>query len=457
MPEQDIDEIWNDDLLGYRERGDAFTSLVTSIEDHRTISIEAGYGRGKTFFRERWAKQLKASGECVVEIDARLSDHSGGPVITFLGALLNHVPKNDAEKWRSAVDVGKKIAVGGAKIISKAVLREGAEELFDQMSPADGDAGVFEEIAKAAGEDLSKAAGDAIARQLSAEKTRLELNEHLKVLHAQITAERDTDRIIVLIDELDRCHPDYAIALLEAMKLVFDQDGFVFMLMVNREYLENIAARRFGGAVEGEFYIEKFVDLRLKLEADAASMAAATHVLTLQLELEKPLSEHPAFGVEAAAKLAHELGPRSGLSMRQIKKTIERVDLCCRIYRSEYIDLPLLIWLAFTEGTEANDIQSKFGKSTFPRSEMTPENGHQVMERQNSNKTREGHGKYTAKIDHEINAKYPEFLTLERHQMHIPDDGKDYFPWYCIYYFLAPHYIPDHEAMLDAVHRLQVD
>ena len=86
MTQDTTTDIWGDDLLGFAARGDAFTNLVTSINDHRTISIEAGYGRGKTFFRERWAKQLEAAGECVVQIDARLSDHSGDPVVTFIGA-----------------------------------------------------------------------------------------------------------------------------------------------------------------------------------------------------------------------------------------------------------------------------------------------------------------------------------------------------------------------------------
>ncbi len=59
-------DIWGEDLLGFSEQGAAFNSLIKSINDHRTISIEAGYGHGKTFFRERWAKQLEAAGECVI-------------------------------------------------------------------------------------------------------------------------------------------------------------------------------------------------------------------------------------------------------------------------------------------------------------------------------------------------------------------------------------------------------
>lgn len=46
----DSTDIWDADLLGLKSRGDDYTNLVTSIDDHRTISIEAGYGRGKTFF-----------------------------------------------------------------------------------------------------------------------------------------------------------------------------------------------------------------------------------------------------------------------------------------------------------------------------------------------------------------------------------------------------------------------
>ena len=47
---------WGDDLLNVKARGETFTSLIKSIEDSKVISIEAGFGRGKTFFREAWAK-----------------------------------------------------------------------------------------------------------------------------------------------------------------------------------------------------------------------------------------------------------------------------------------------------------------------------------------------------------------------------------------------------------------
>jgi predicted nuclease with RNAse H fold len=63
-------DIWADDRLGFAEIGQSFTNIIQTIDDSKVISIEAPFGYGKTFFRERWSKQLKAAGELVIEIDA---------------------------------------------------------------------------------------------------------------------------------------------------------------------------------------------------------------------------------------------------------------------------------------------------------------------------------------------------------------------------------------------------
>ncbi|NOR61228.1 MAG: hypothetical protein GQ535_01890 [Rhodobacteraceae bacterium] len=103
------------------------------------------------------------------------------------------------------------------------------------------------------GEGMSKAAGQLIAAQMAAEKVRkTELPQQLEALHEALIEGHDTSRVIIVIDELDRCHPDYAIAVLEAMKLVFNQSGFVFCLMVNADYLENLAQHRFGVSTNDE-------------------------------------------------------------------------------------------------------------------------------------------------------------------------------------------------------------
>ena len=454
MTEEELSEIWKGDLLGFKERGVAFTNLITSITDHRTISIEAGYGRGKTFFREAWAKQLEAVGECVVQIDARLSDHSGDPVVTFLGALLGMVPEQESKRRDAAFGMAKKIGIAGARAIGKAALREGFDELADAVAPDDGETGSLHDIAKTAGQDLSKAAGDMIATQLEAEKARLELGEQLNLLHAQITKGRDTDRIIILIDELDRCHPDYAIALLEAMKLVFDQDGFVFVLMVNRDYLEAVAEKRFGKAPEGESYLDKFVDLRLKLETDRLSTAAET--LASELPLAIPFGDHEEFAVARAAQLAGELATKSGLTMRQIKRVLERVELACRLYAERRIDAPLLVWLAFDQVVKSGGDQ--LSTSILPRATISPLASEKLLDgRPTEDRPTERRRRWEHEHNLVIHESMPELLQLPRTVYRVPEPHRNYHDFILIHKYLAPHYIPEHQAMLDAVHKLQAD
>jgi|TARA_B110000908_G_scaffold120763_1_gene141484 hypothetical protein len=454
MEPMDIDEIWKDDLLGFKSRGDAFTNLVTSIDDHRTISIEAGYGRGKTFFRKRWAEQLKAAGECVVEIDARLSDHSGDPVVTFLGALLAMVPKGEKSGFETALTASKKIGLATVKAVGKAVLKEGASEVADLFEPEDGENESLFEIAKNTGGSLSKAAGDLIATQLTAEKARKELGEQLKTLHAVITKDKKTNRIVILIDELDRCHPDYAIALLEAMKLIFDQDGFVFVLMVNSDYLESIAAHRFGMPVKGEMYLDKFVDLRLKLEVNNAQIVKATEALALKLPLTIPFGNHKEFSVERAASLAAELVPKIGLSMRQIERVLGRVELALRIYKDRPIDAPLLVWLSFS-GSMTTTTMFLPTKSSFSRADLTPQQGKANLDGVETHNPI-GQGRLYQQKNRELNLHYPELSELDEKTYRSPDD-QNYYLCVRVYQHLAAHYIPEHQAMLDAVHALQVD
>lgn len=124
-------DVWSDDLLGYEKIGAAFTNIVKSVSDSKVISIEAPFGHGMTFFRQRWARELKKSGEMVIEIDAQQSDHSGDPLITFMGALLSEKLRNGEPL--SATLKEKALKLGGilGRSTLRVLLRNGAEEVIE--------------------------------------------------------------------------------------------------------------------------------------------------------------------------------------------------------------------------------------------------------------------------------------------------------------------------------------
>jgi Leucine-rich repeat (LRR) protein len=88
-------------------------------------------------------------------------------------------------------------------------------------------------------------------------------------------------KIVVFIDDLDRCLPPQGVKLLESIKLVLAQPGFVFVLALDRRVLEGYLARRYKRefgvadyAASGTQYLDKIVQLPLGLPTHRSRFAA---------------------------------------------------------------------------------------------------------------------------------------------------------------------------------------
>jgi len=103
--------------------------------------------------------------------------------------------------------------------------------------------------------------------------------------------DRPALRLVVLIDDLDRCLPEKAVQVLESVKLFLNVPGFSFVLAVDDEIVERGVAHRYrdylavgaGGLqapISGAEYLEKIVHLPVHLprwtEGEAADFLRAT-------------------------------------------------------------------------------------------------------------------------------------------------------------------------------------
>jgi hypothetical protein len=87
----------------------------------------------------------------------------------------------------------------------------------------------------------------------------------------------DDIRIVVLIDDLDRCFPDRGVKLLESIKLALDQPGFIFVLAVAREVIEGYLQHRYATEYgirdfDGSRYLDKIVQLPFHIPAASERM-----------------------------------------------------------------------------------------------------------------------------------------------------------------------------------------
>ena len=79
------------------------------------------------------------------------------------------------------------------------------------------------------------------------------------------TLSKEKSPKIIIIDELDRCRPDYAIQLLEIIKHIFDVKNIIFLFLINREQLESIVSTIYMNSNLSTKYFEKFYDIELNL------------------------------------------------------------------------------------------------------------------------------------------------------------------------------------------------
>lgn len=92
------------------------------------------------------------------------------------------------------------------------------------------------------------------------EEIKLKLQE---VLDDIIT--ENCQKLVIFVDELDRCKPDYSISLLERIRHYFNDERIVIVLTTNIKELINIINTRYGNEFSSAKYLDKFIDERLFL------------------------------------------------------------------------------------------------------------------------------------------------------------------------------------------------
>lgn len=91
------------------------------------------------------------------------------------------------------------------------------------------------------------------------------LNEIKKAMN-EIRDKNKEFRMVVFVDDLDRCSPLKALRVLESIKIFFDISGFIYVLGISHETLSNLinqVYKKFG--IEGREYIKKIIQVPITL------------------------------------------------------------------------------------------------------------------------------------------------------------------------------------------------
>ena len=223
----DSAEPFKDDVLEREPQVKAFCAVLTGVAAPAVLSLDGGWGTGKTAFVRMCSAWMRSeasphSDVAVVEFNAWTEGYTGEPLKDIVEAVTSQITDADTERRK---EMARGLELQAAQVASGGMVPDGI-------------------VADGAG-------------------PRRDIVRFKKTLRSFVTD--GGGRLVVFIDELDRCRLDYAIGVLEKVRHIFDVAGVVVVLAVNREALEHAVGTRHGSKNAAERYVRRFVDQATRL------------------------------------------------------------------------------------------------------------------------------------------------------------------------------------------------
>ena len=253
------------DLLNRQGLIEQIIQLFNIISDNRspcTFALNGTWGTGKTFVLQRLMKQLLdyQDGEkfFVFHYNCWQYDYYEEPLIAIVAALLDSV---DQEKHLFSHSLRQKAKQGMA--IAKPVLENIAKDFIKKKVGVD----ITDLVA------VVKDGADGLEKFSDKEIDTHEYDKYYSFKKA-ITSAQEGIRslakartVVVIVDELDRCLPSYAIKVMERLHHLFsEQDNCVVILAVDKSQLKQTVQQIFGADTDTTKYLKKFISFEVQLD-----------------------------------------------------------------------------------------------------------------------------------------------------------------------------------------------
>ena len=305
------------DLLGRKESIEALTNVISSLDGPCVMAVDAGWGMGKTTFLKMWAQHLRNERFPVVEFNAWETDFAQDPFVALYSEItggLSGLPgaSGRIDELRAAAGVVFRALPAAAARVAVAAVPYAGSQLVDELSPR------------------PPTAREAVAESYQEAKTALrDFREQLGQIATAIAQENDNAPLVVMIDELDRCRPTYAIELLEAAKHLFSVDHIVFVVCLDRAQLAHSVKAVYGASFDADGYLRRFFDIDYRLQSSDRAAFVSTKLdsmgVTEFLGRTGGISRH--FQQDSTQSLISKYLALSDISLRDILQAIHRLGL----------------------------------------------------------------------------------------------------------------------------------
>lgn len=238
-----------------------FIKIIDSIDESYSIALDSYWGSGKTFF----VKQVKMILDTITEdsygeVEGKNQILSTWRTLSNQMQLKKHVPIY-YDAWANDCDDDPIYSLVYQMILDTEINKG----IKDKIS--------FSDVLSVAGKITEAIAGfdpndiaDAFKKGdfLETLRERKDIDKRIEEYINKLLP-KGCDRLLIIIDELDRCNPEFAVKLLERIKHYFNNDKVAFVFAVNIEELQHTIKKCYGQGFNAKRYLDRFFDLTIKL------------------------------------------------------------------------------------------------------------------------------------------------------------------------------------------------
>lgn len=205
--------LWEDTAPEIVDFANNLQDFLQDVDTPYVIGLDGGYGTGKTHFSTRFAVQMHKKIRTLY-FSAWENDYKNDPLSIFVEQIALLVKQEQKvikpktfqsirrllSSWACATELNVGVQVKGVSVGATTNLGKFIDNLKNLELPVD-----------------------------VLQNAKSQLAEYIKLL--------PHDKLIFIVDDLDRCRPDFAIKTLEAVKHFFDIEGLIVVMPINQNRL----------------------------------------------------------------------------------------------------------------------------------------------------------------------------------------------------------------------------
>ncbi|QCX00763.1 hypothetical protein FGM00_11830 [Aggregatimonas sangjinii] len=237
--------------LDRQKYAQVLTDIIDSYADGFVLAINNKWGTGKTTFVKMWEQELKNKKYQTVYFNAWENDFENNPLTALMGELKTLTTQVTEREFKLTLKKAATLTKHIAPIVAQTV----AERYINTEGIKDAIVGVTKGLSDVFENDVNEYS-----------KKKKGISEFRESLSKFIADTNKGKPVVFIIDELDRCRPNYAVSILEQIKHFFSVPNIVFVLSIDKKQLGNAIRGVYGSdKIDADEYLRRFIDIEYSI------------------------------------------------------------------------------------------------------------------------------------------------------------------------------------------------